>query len=541
MKFKYYFLVTTLFFCFIFSACLKDNFNFKKIAGSFWEPDMAVPLVSSSLSLQNILTVSNANNNFLIGPDNFITLVYRGNLFSKRADELFKIPDQTFSSSFVIPTSIVPIFAQAPTQDTIPINPAYSSNINFNVGGGQNSFIDSMTLKSCILTCNFVNNFQQKIRLTLNLPEATKNNLPFSQTIDINPATTVGTTSLANFDLSGYKINLNQGGSPNKLKLTCGVKLVKTTPTIEPGFDNISFSASFTNLAFSRLFGSIGDTVLAPEIDTVAISLFNNGLSQGSISLKNASLGISIANSFGIPIVGTFDKFQGYNPNSPPKDVDSPVLSNPLPIDVPLQIGQLDTSSISLNTANSNVNEVLAIMPKFLIYKINARSNPPTLPFAQNFILDSSRFKVDINVNMPLEGKVKDLLFQDTVNFKFQDVEQLQSLGIKVAIKNGFPIGAKLQIIFADAKGNFVDSLLTDQVVLASATVDGNGKVTAASEKTTEVNYPYEKIQRLGRVAKMYVRAQTSTANDGSSDVKIYSDYRIDVKLSGRAKLKFKI
>ena len=159
----------------------------------------------------------------------------------------------------------------------------------------------------------------------------------------------------------------------------------------------------------------------------------------------------------------------------------------------------------------------------------------------QNFIEDSSRFKVDVDINLPLEGTLKNLVFQDTIMFKFQEVEELQSLNLKLFFKNGFPIETKVQVYFADTMGYVLDSLLQDDIILASGIVGNNGRVTTASEKTTEINYPEQKILNLKKVRKIYVKGTTSTFQNGSKNVKIYSDYRLDLKISGRAKLKFKI
>jgi hypothetical protein len=82
--------------------------------------------------------------------------------------------------------------------------------------------------------------------------------------------------------------------------------------------------------------------------------------------------------------------------------------------------------------------------------------------------------------------------------------------------------------------------LLQDDVILASALVGSNGRVTSATEKNTEIIYPEEKIFRLKKVRKIYVKAVTTTVDGGNKNVKIYSDYKLDLKIAGRAKLKFK-
>ncbi len=546
-KFRYFLLGTIgiLSIC-VFSACLKGNFKLKKIADSFWEPDVAIPLVNSSMTLSNILKLSSANNNFSIAADNFVTLVYRGNLFSLRADEALKIPDQPITSNFTFPAVALPAFNAFNLQDTFTVNPPLTTTFDFN-SGSSDSYIDSMTIKSCLFAINLVSTFQQQLIVTINIPDARKNGVPFSQIVNVPPAGSSNITRSVNFNLADYKIKLSQNGTPNKLKMIFGFKLVKTNTTIAANHNSIAMVMSLSNIAFKNLFGSIGQKLLAPETDTIPITLFNNSIAGGGISFVNASLGINISNAFGIPIRASFQKLQGYNPPSstPIINVVSTLFDDPLPIPIPSQLGQSATSSLVLNSSNSNINTpngVLSNLPRFLIYKIDALSNPPP-PAAtiKNFIEDSSKFNVDVDINIPLEGSLKNLIFQDTIMFKFQEVEELQSLGLKLSLKNGFPIETKVQVYFADSIGYVLDSLLQDDVVIASALVGANGRVTIASEKNIEVLYPEEKILRLKKVRKIYVKASTTTFQNGNQNVKIYSDYRLDLKIAGRAKLKFKI
>jgi hypothetical protein len=526
----------------LFTSCLKGNFKLKKLADSFWEPDVAVPLVNSSMTLKNILKLSSANNNFSIASDNFVTLVYRGNLFSLRADEAFKIPDQPINTNYTFPSVSLPSFNALNLQDTLQINPPFTSTFDFNTGSSD-SFIDSFTVKNCLFAINLVSTFQQQMLVTINIPDAKKNGVPFSQIVEVPPAGANSIARSVNFNLSDYKIKLQQNGLPNKLKMIFGFKLIKTNSTISPGHNSMAIVMSLSNISFKNLFGSIGQKLLAPDTDTIPITLFNNGIAGGGISLVNASLDIKISNAFGVPIRATFQKLQGYNPISLTPIINIvPLFNNPLPISTPQQIGQTANSSLLLNSSNSNITNVLVNLPRFLIYKIDALSNPPPPPAPiQNFIEDSSRFKVDVDINIPLEGTLKDLVFQDTIIFKFQEVEELQSLGLKLFFKNGFPIQTKVQVYFADTMGYVLDSLLQDDIILASAQVGSNGRVTIPTEKNTEIIYPEEKILNLRKVRKIYVKGTTSTYENGSKNVKIYSDYRLDLKIAGRAKLKFKI
>jgi hypothetical protein len=391
---------------------------------------------------------------------------------------------------------------------------------------------------------NLISGFSHQLLVTISIPGAIKNNLPFKQVIDIPAASSSTISRNVNFSLAGYRINLNDNGNPNKLKINFGLKIIKVNASIQPGQDNLDLVMSLSNITFKTLHGSIGTQSLSPKVDTIPITLFNNSLLGGAIAFQNASLGIIITNAFGVPISGSFQQLKGYNPTSSTPIINFIPTNLPVPIPVtipiPPQLGQSATSSLMLNSTNSNLNAVLANLPRSLIYQINATSNPQN-PQIQNFIQDSSRFKVDLDISIPLEGSLKNLVFQDTILFKFKDVNELQSLGLKLFLKNGFPIETNVQVYFADSLGSVLDSLLQDKLLLAAAPVGSNGRVSSSTEKNTEIDYPQEKIERLGKVRKIYVKALTNTFDNGNRNVKIYSDYRIDLKIAGRAKLKFEL
>jgi hypothetical protein len=533
----------------ISSSCLKGNFKLSKIAGSFWEPDVAIPLINSNLSLNEILTVSNANGNFSVGADNLITLVYKGNLFSLMAKDFIQIPNQLLANQASIGnTALINGFnsATVPFQFTFP---AVATTLNFNPGTGAQT-IDSLKLRNGLLSINLKSYYPQQTEFKITIPNARKNGNVFSQTLSIPPATAPNYSAQNfSFDLSEYKISLIENGLPNKLKVEFETKLIKTSnEPIANTNDKIEYSLNFANLAFQYLYGNIGYQLLAPNKDTVAISIFNNVLS-GSINLPDAVLKIKINNSFGVPIRAQFEELTGLNPNAitPIYPFSGPGVTQVLDIHKPTFLGGTDTTNFVLDHSNSNVLDVFGQnTPKYVIYKLKAESNPPPQPMPiTNFMADTSRFKVDMEINMPLSGRIGKIIFQDTIQFRFQEVNELQSLSLITYFKNGFPLEANVQVYFADSLGLVIDSLMqNNQILMPGAPVNIAGRVTGPTENTTEINYPAAKIANLSKVRKVYVKATTATStyqNNPNTIVKIYGDYRLEVKISGRAKLKFKI
>src|SRR3954471_1592093 len=79
---------------FMVSSCIKDNFEFDKLAQTEWNPSLAAPLVHSSLSVQDILTKNDKSGVISVDSNHFCSIVYEGNLFSILASDLVKMPDQ---------------------------------------------------------------------------------------------------------------------------------------------------------------------------------------------------------------------------------------------------------------------------------------------------------------------------------------------------------------------------------------------------------------------------------------------------------------
>ena len=87
-----------------------------------------------------------------------------------------------------------------------------------------------------------------------------------------------------------------------------------------------------------------------------------------------------------------------------------------------------------------------------------------------------------------------------------------------------------------------LDSLVTDNTVIVQAG-DVNlttGAVTKATEKISTFNYDKARINKIVGAEKILVKAVMNTSNSTSQNVKIYSNYRLQVKLAVQAQLNVK-
>jgi hypothetical protein len=145
-----------------------------------------------------------------------------------------------------------------------------------------------------------------------------------------------------------------------------------------------------------------------------------------------------------------------------------------------------------------------------------------------------------MEVDLPLYGNAKDFAFQDTFDFKFNNISKVQSLLFRTHVDNGYPVDIALQVYFTDEYFAVLDSMLIpNQIVIPAAPVNvTTGIATGMQSKTTDVPMDDLKIQHLQQTKKLLIRANATTSNGGNTNVKIYDYYKLNVQMGALAKLK---
>ncbi|HEY4798769.1 MAG TPA: hypothetical protein VII99_06795, partial [Bacteroidia bacterium] len=408
-------------FVFVFFACVKEYR--KPIAKTDYSPLLAVPLINSSLTIHDLLVKEDHNGNIQVDPYNFLTLIYRGKLFSLEADNFIQFPDQSvpFTSPALTPADVAAFNAlPAGSQYAVPF-PVQTFTFNTN----NTADVDSVVFKAgTTLDVVISSQFMHNAAIKVDIPKAKKNGAAFSKTINLIYSGTLPATSTSHFDISGYTFDMTEGGTTqNAFDVNIAVTLTKSGNPLNLT-DNASVSIGFTQPLFQKLFGYIKQPLISPNIDTVAITLFDNAMPGGGIfTIVNPQARILLSNSYGVPIDATFNMLSGYNPPAAlyPITVTTEPKLNPwhFPYPTIAQIGQFIHDSVMLNNTNTNntIGTALNQHPRKFIYQLNAQANPNGKPVAPNtnFALDTSRFIVNFQIDLPLYGTTKNILMMDTV------------------------------------------------------------------------------------------------------------------------------
>lgn len=538
-------LVISLFTLLLISSCVKEEIDLNKLGAQQWTPEFALPLAHSSLTIGDIISESGVNN-ITVDNTNFCTAIYKGELFSLRADELIQIPTQVYSKQVKLDANQIATLTGTAGTITIP----FTQTISFNSGTGG-PLIDSLFYKSGILTDSIYSEFKQNATITISIPSAKKAGIAFTKTLNLTYTGTIPVISKSIIDLSGYKFDMTAGGSQqSKFDINYSVKINYSGSNPPTTNEKINITQTCPNPKFNKIFGYIGQqSLISPgdDQDTVGIEAFKNAITSTAISIKNPEIKFIFNNSFGASVKCDILQLSTYSP--PAAQIAVATTSKTIASPANTAVGSIKKDSVIFNTTNSGIEAAINSSPKDFIYKIAGQSNPPpSSPITtKNFILDTSRFSVNMEVKLPLWGKISNLVIMDTIkDFKLNLDNKdslIQQLTIRTIINNGFPANIGVQVYFTDSLYNKLDSLIAPyQIIMQSATVNPTtGKVTSPTQKIVDSSFDIARYQKLVKTRRIIIKGNLSTFNNGGTDVKIYSDYRLDVKLSAKAKLNVKI
>ncbi len=537
------------------SSCVKDYFELDKLAKGSWTPDLAVPLIHSELTLADMLPLHDSTVDVHVDNDNFVTLIYTGRVF--KTTDLIDIPDQSFNQSLSIPQSYQDNFNNTVPVGSTLIIPPFTVNGDYNFPGNADFKIDSVFLKQGFLNISVASQIQQDVTMDINISKLRDHSGNFFHaTLPMNFAGNLPVTANSvPLDLTGYSLDMTgvSGTSYNHLDITVQATITKTSNNAISPSNTITVNCNLTDLDFSSIFGYLGQNLVTIPADTVDIGLFLHSLGAGELHILDSKLKLTVENSFGVPIGGHIGAFYGFHEvagqhpiTGIPNDsvtVGYPTYSN---------IGGKDTTVYYLTQASgSNIADVINYTPSYILCDLNAISNPNNDPTIKNFATDSSHFFIDIQVELPMHGTLKGFVLQDTSDFTFdQESDKMSSAMIRINMNNGFPMEGWVQVYMTDTNYNVLDSLIAPlEQIISAAPVGPDEKVDQANavRKIVDVYFdeagifPHHKMQTLKDVKKILVKGTLNTYNVNntpSQNVKIYSTYKLGVRVGIDAKLK---
>lgn len=516
-------------------SCVPEEFTTNgKVRMDEINPEYAIPLINSDLTLDDL--VKNGGSFVKKYDDGFISLVYRGKIFSSTAGESIIIPDQDFNQTLVLNAAQANALSNG--QSIVVSLPTSKS---FSMGSRE---IDSLWLKAGALVASISSEIRTGGSLKISFEDAKNLGTVLSLNVPFNFGGSTPVMANGNTTLAGSKWNMSNGGAGfNMVNIKFDLSLNATVEPVAAG-NQMNINMGFKGMKFSRFYGYVGQVNLMNGGDTIDISVFDNG-ATGTFTVEDPKVKIISSNSFGVPIKAGFTKLAGYSSGAGGFETDITGLPDPLPVKVPTiaQIGQILSDSAMIDKSVSNIKTVINQKPKQVIFQTYVDLNPNGKQ-QRNFITDNSQINFVVDVELPLYGSARNFVLEreQSAGVTLPNVDFIDNVMLRFTGSNGYPIDLSTQVYLLDSAGVAFDSVFTDKSykILEAAAIGTNGKVTSATKKTTDIIFENQRAKRLNQLKKVKLRAEVATTSEGGTypSVKLYSNYVLGIKIGVKAKFK---
>lgn len=523
-------LLASVFLCISFYACTEDYFEFDKIKTDDWRPNIAVPLISSSLTLEDIVLNEDSNGVILEDPNTkILELVYDGRVFSTVNEFKIDIPNQSFTETIAPPNAPLP---GLPTSQNI----VFSDNrlVAFNA----QVEVDLLKLKDGDLAITLSNDFRHNLTVNIDLPSITDQN---GQSISLSfsiPAKIGNTPSVRSqlIDLSEYSMDMTFG-SQNHSTIPMDIQAtITTTPNVGiAANEELEVKGELRNMAFEEFTGFVGQDTIELDLDTINVQLFRNFIA-GELFLSNPTLDITVYNEYGAPSSLYFEVLKSRNEVNFPAEIDFTIPNNPVTLNYPTTFG-VDSTKETFQKNNSNIAQVISSFPKSIIYKAEARLNEGNANGTnRNFVTDTSTIGLNVFLRIPFEGVAKGFYLVDTMDLTFDAIDELESGEIRVLATNTFPLEASVQLVFTDSVYKPIDSLFdfNPNTMRSAQSIFPPGEPNAPSSDIRDFPISRERLEGIAKGDKVLIKAflDSRNANTSSPDtVRFRNNNRLDIAI----------
>ncbi len=215
-------------------------------------------------------------------------------------------------------------------------------------------------------------------------------------------------------------------------------------------------------------------------------------------------------------------------------------------INAPSHPGEVDTTSILIDkNAIPDFEQFFSPVPKYVSFSVSTGNDQTqTIPasYYGGTLKGKEKISLDVDIDLPLDAHLVDLVMGDTTNFSLPDtnINQIKSITIKLILDNEFPVGGVAQLSFADTNDNGgIDDIIMnvfdgDGWEFKQSITDPNGVTTSSVRSMIVKTITQKQLDTL----RMYHASKiifTSNLNSYQShtgqDVKIFGRYQLGVKL----------
>ncbi len=502
-----------------------------------FKPSVAAPLAYGSFNLQDVLEAVDSTGLVSQTEDSLLYIYYTDTAYSVKASEIVDLPDKVTSQDYIEADITIPDWNALPDGDSLIFTK--TKILDFEIEADDQ--IDSVRLSGGSLTMDVTSGFRHSGSLTISSSHIYDDNGD-----SLNLKFTISEPdgmydSLSTYPMEGYTLYVQEDAGTAFLRINYNLTLIKEAGNGVTLGDRADIETSFDDMEFSHIYGFVSDREVLNVNQTLSLGFFDIASALKDITLKAPEFNLHVDNSYGIPMEIDLSNITARSTSEGTTlplifDHDSLKTFN---VDAPSieQLGQTVNSIHYINGDNSNLEEILASSPNKLDFDIIA--NTGTTPGVQNFILDTSKMDIIIEVVLPMWLQTGGYTMQDTIDMDIGsivgDLNFVDSAWITMKYVNELPLEVRLQGYFLNSAEVVLDSLFSEGTValLEAAQVDENGEIVEEllTEETFVIEMTGEQMANLSDATLLWFKADASTTDNGTKFVKFYSHYELSYKL----------
>jgi hypothetical protein len=521
MKKKALSILSVFSFLAVFFSCRKE------MEKASWDTEIIAPLINASFDISNLLPDSIVHQN----ADSSLEIVYRKSIHNFDISNLFLVLDTSLHAFYTIPIN----YTLDPGQ-VIPF-PSTSETVYQLPGIELKTFI----VKSGKVVFKVKSRVREATNFIYSIPCAkSAAGVPFSRNIEV-PAR-VGNTPgelTKEYDLSGYVIDLtgSKGSKVNTIYTDIKVSISPNAPdtvAVTP-LDSLIIDNKFSHIIPTYAKGYLGQNTINVPPSQTDLSFFDR--LGGHVKLEAVKFDLSLDNFIGVDARATLKSLKAINTHT---NTTVALNTNTMAVNInrASESGSVVTpshASFTLTSTNSNIKEMLENLPDKMEYQMKVDMNPlGNVSGSNDFIYTDQLLNAYLDLRIPLSFIATNLTLSSVVNFNIAsgDNRSINDGRLTLFANNGFPFDATIQLYTLTESGAIKDSIIETATTINQAPVDAQLKVTGKRLTTLSIPVNHGKMTLLYDTKKVMLKIKFNTSSQPQY-IKIYSDYTMDVKLTG--------
>lgn len=462
--------------------------------------EWAVPLIDTRKSFGDIINDFDPKAFIQIGTDSTVILRYKGNfvaqssldIFANFRNVAFPILDSTMAVPFTLPSGV---------------------------------HIDYVDVKKGTLRWGFAP-VAEALNVTISIPQLTKNGVPFRRNFNHNGIT------LDTLEMAGWRLAAQ---NDSIFIYTTARKISNGQPV------NLKSGGAYQiqNFEFAFAKGYFGQSIFDGPQDSITIDFFDKW-KNGSVYFDKPRMIVTLDNSFGVPVRAIMKQGEVVSLDGRRLKLQSP-LTNGVDINYPSisEVGKSKRTVVVFDNTNSNIAEIMSSNPVSIQYDIDGLTNPDSNRNIIGFMTDSSKFELQVEVEVPMIGKARSFEVNDTFDINLAQATDVTKAEFKIITDNGMPIDLSLQGYFTNANGAIIDSLYAAKSpILRGANVNSSGLPIGITTTENFITIDAEKLKKIRAATKLVIRYAFSTTNSGTVPVRLTSSQDVRVRIGVKFGLK---